>query len=92
MLTDAELRQYENLVRDADRREIKSFVSDKVFSLRRKSDATVRSMDCIWVRKWKTRPSAKNKGEIKSRLVVRGFLDPQKRHVSRYSCLTLYTF
>jgi len=85
MLTDAEMRQYENLVREADRREIKSFVSDKVFRLRRKVEATVRPMDCIWVRKWKTRPTSECKGEVKSRLVVRGFLDPQKRHVSRYS-------
>ncbi len=83
MLTDAEMRQHENLVREADRKEIRSFVSDKVFRLKRKSKATVRSMDCIWVRKWKTRPSAQNKGEIKSRLVARGFLDLQKRYVSR---------
>ena len=85
MMTDAEMRQHEDLVREADHKEIKSFVSDKVFRLRRRAEATVRPVDCIWVRKWKTRPSKGVRGEVKSRLVVRGFLDPQKRHVSRYA-------
>ena len=37
------------------------------------------------MRKRKQRPTQHHRGEVKSRLVVRGFLDPQKRHVARYS-------
>ena len=85
MLTDAEMRQHTSLVKEADRREIKSFIQDKVFSLKRRSEATVRPMDCIWVREWKTRFSAQTRGEFKSRRVVRGFLGPRKRHVSPYA-------
>ena len=33
--------------------------------------------------KWKRRPTKGDPGEVKSRLVVRGFLDPQKKHVDR---------
>ena len=35
-------------------------------------------MSCLWLRKWKGE-------EVRSRLVVRGFLDPQKKMVARYS-------
>ena len=85
MLTTDELFRHSALVQAADEWEIKSFVDDKVFQLIRRQDAPVRPMDCLWVRKWKRKPTANDPGEVKSRLVVRGFLDPQKRHVSRYS-------
>jgi len=85
MLTQEELYAHSHLVQAADAREVKSFIDDKVFRLIRRSEAPIRPMDCLWVRKWKRKPTAKDPGEVKSRLVVRGFLDPQKRHVSRYS-------
>ena len=85
MLTSDELRQHEGFVREADKREMKSFVDDKVFRLIKREESSVRTMDCLWIRKWKRRPSANDHGEVKSRLVVRGFLDPQKRHVAKYS-------
>ena len=85
MLSQEELHTHEALVREADAREVKSFIDDKVFKLVRRDAVNIRTMDCIWVRKSKRKPTPKDRGEIKSRLVVRGFLDPQKRHVSRYS-------
>ena len=85
MLTDDELWTHYALVQAADKQEMKSFVDDKVFRFIRRNDAKVRTMDCLWVRKWKRKPTANDPGEVKSRLVVRGFLDPQKRHVSRHS-------
>ena len=70
-------------MREADAREVKSFIDDKVFKLVRRDAVNIRTMDCIWVRKWKRKPTPKDRGEVKSRLVVRGFLDLQKRHVAR---------
>ena len=78
MLTTDELFRHSALVQAADEREIKSFVDDKVFQLIRRQDAPVRPMDCLWVRKWKRKPTANDPGEVKSRLVVRGFLDSQR--------------
>ena len=77
MLSPEDLVKYKDLVREADEKEIKAFVSDKVFKVVPLKDAT-NKMNCLWLRTWK--------GDIvKSRLVVRGFLDKQKKMVSRYS-------
>ena len=78
MLTEQDLRDYSDLVYEADLKEIQSFVSDKVFKLCQRTSAKQRPMSCLWVRKRKG-------DEVKARPCVRGFLDPQKRHVSRYS-------
>ena len=77
MLSEADLAKHEQLVREADMREIKSFVDDKVFRVALRSQAKS-TMSCLWLRKWKG-------AEVKSRLVVRGILAPQKKMVARYS-------
>ena len=58
-------------------KDIKSFVDDKVFKVTLRSQAKS-TMSCLWLRKWTGK-------EVNSRLVVRGFLDPQKAMVARYS-------
>ena len=58
--------------------EIKSFIDDKVFNLVRRDAVNIRTMDCIWVRKWKRKPIPKDRGEVNIWLVVRGSLIPQR--------------
>ena len=77
MLSHEDLHKYEHLVREADARGINSFVDDKVFQVTPRPHAD-NTMSCLWFRKWKGQ-------DINSRLVVRGFLNPQKKMVARYS-------
>ena len=73
MLSEEDLRKHEKLVREADMKEIKSFVDDKVFKVALRSQAKS-TMSCLWLRKWKGK-------EVKSRLVVRGSLDLSLIHI-----------
>ena len=50
MLSQEELHTHEALVREADAREVKSFIDDKVFKLVRRDAVNIRTMNCIWVR------------------------------------------
>ena len=69
---------------EADHKELESFVREKVFKKIWHQDATTRPIDAVWVRRWKKDPST-GKYTIKSRLCIRGFLDPQKSLVSTRS-------
>ena len=64
MLTEAEVREFDALVREADMREVKSFVDDEVFRTDKRQNANVRPMDCLWIRKWKRRPAKNDKDEV----------------------------
>ena len=86
ILSPQELVTFENDVKEADRAEIASFIQYKVFECARKSTAKYRPMMCIWVRRWKFKGQGSEKRRIiKSRLCVRGFLDPQKQGLSKHS-------
>ena len=76
MLTDAEMAANWDKVEAADRKELMSFVTHDVFKLVKKSSLWTDALDAIWVRKRKKMPD----GSVvfKSRLCIRGFLDPQR--------------
>ena len=67
----------EKEVREADEKDPECCGRYKVFKVAMRSEAK-NTMSCLWLRKWKGK-------EVKSRLVVRGFLDPQKNMVARDS-------
>ena len=77
-LTEAEIAQHWRLVDEADRKELQQFVDEAIFRLRhvRSLDGGMDVMDAVWVRKWKK--LADGTYIVKSRLCIRGFLDPQK--------------
>ena len=63
-------------VEAADRKELQSFITHDVFRLVKKSNLWTEALDAVWVRKRKKMPD----GSVvfKSRLCIRGFLDPQR--------------
>ena len=82
LLTDDDLRRYPKLVDEADRKELKAFVSHKVFVAKYKRDLPrdANCVDCVWVRKW-----AKLHVQVKSRMCARGCFDKQKYTIDRHS-------
>ena len=74
LLTEQDVIDYWPLVDAADKAEIASFVKEKVFKLIFHSQADQWPIDAVWVRRWKG-------NQVKSRLCIRGFLDPQKHLV-----------
>ena len=86
ILTAHDLITHEQEVIAADRDEIHSFVKFRVFEVARRSKARFRPMSCVWVRRWKYKTINNIKTRVvKSRLCVRGFLDPQKTGLSKHS-------
>ena len=75
--------KYRSLIAAADRAELQSFVDEKIFKKIWAQQATTRAIDAVWVRRWKC--VAKEGYIIKSRLCIRGFLDPHKSLVSTRS-------
>ena len=70
------------LIKEADHRELRSFVEHKVFEPlhRSKLPKGTNLVDCVWVRKW-----AERGVKIKSRLCARGCFDRQKYFIERHS-------
>ena len=64
----------------ADKKEIASILQQGVWEKVRRTGYQSGVMDAIWVRKWKRMPNGTL--EIKSRLCLRGYLDPQKDALS----------
>ena len=56
LLTDEELAKYWKEV-EADRKEVESFVVERIFQLCHVKSATQRPMDALWVRKRKRGPN-----------------------------------
>jgi hypothetical protein len=82
-LTDEEVGANQYEVEKADRAELESFNLEGVFALTHANSATQRPIDAVWVRK---RKWVDGKLVFKSRLCIRGFLDPQKHCLpTRYS-------
>eukprot|EP00971_Amphidinium_carterae_P232725 4618621-Amphidinium_carterae.1 len=71
MLTEEELRRYEKEVVAADKKEIDSFVTHRVFApkLKQLLPAGIKLMTCIMLRKWKRMQDGTR--VIKSRLCAR---------------------
>ena len=86
-LSAAELIQFETEVMAADAAEVKSFLDHKVFGTTLPTaHCQLRAMSCTWVRKWKwTVIDGKRVRIVKSRLCVRGFMDPQKHKLTKHS-------
>ena len=80
LLSEQDIIENFAAVDKADRDEIKSFVTHKVFQLDVQSNSS-NEVDAVWIRKWKTR----NPPVIKSRMCGRGFLDSQKSKIDRHS-------
>ena len=79
MLSAEDMVKFEHLVKQADADELKSFVHHGVFKVCKREFVRMRPMTCVWVRRWKYKMvDGKKQRVIKSRLCVRGFLDPQK--------------
>ena len=83
-VTDADKVKYKDKIEKADRAELQSFVDEKIFRKVWAQQASTRAIDAVWVRRWKQDPKTKE-WIIKSRLCIRGFLDPQKSFVSTRS-------
>ena len=81
-LTAEDFVKYEREIIEADRKEIEGFLKHKIFEVKNLMSATQRPMSCVWVRKWKIKDG---KRIVKSRLCVRGFLDPQKSMLTKHS-------
>lgn len=75
-LTEEEIVKHWTTVEKADRAEVKQFVDEKVFKKKYYYDVNIDVIDAIWIRKWKQ--LADGTIIVKSRLCVRGFLDPQR--------------
>ena len=83
ILTQADVEYYfHSHVEAADRAELQSFVNEKVFKLIYADQADQRPIDAVWVRRWKL---SNGVWIVKSRLCIRGFLDPQRHLVSTRS-------
>ena len=82
LLTPDDEWRYPHLVREADYRELHSFVIHKVFQPVRKQHLPKGSnvVDCVWVRKWAERGI-----KVKSRMCARGCFDRQKYFIERHS-------
>lgn len=71
------MRKFEDQVRAADRLDVEAFAKNKIFKLQSLQSASLRPCECIWVRRWKWESVGNNRVRlIKSRLCVRGYLDP----------------
>lgn len=66
-------------VEKADRKKIKQFVDEYVFKKKYYLDLDIDAIDAIWVRKLKQ--LADGTTIVKSRLCIRGFLDPQRSSI-----------
>ena len=79
-LTDSDLAQYPDQVREADRKELNQFLKFNVFKKKHFSRLPKGSnlVDCTWIRVWK-------KGKVKSRLCARGCFDNQKQLIEKHS-------
>ena len=86
VLSQQDLITYEKEVIAADRDEIHSFIRFKVFEITKRNNARIRPMSTVWVRRWKHKIVGGSRVRVvKSRLCVRGFLDPQKQGLSKHS-------
>eukprot|EP00971_Amphidinium_carterae_P349209 6490899-Amphidinium_carterae.1 len=85
ILSEDELRTHEDMVKEADLNEIRSFVTHKVWTpiLWEEVDYDVKVMKCVWIRKWKTLMNGTR--IIKSRLCVKGFMDSQLPYLSTHA-------
>ena len=78
MLSVAGLAEHWSAVEAADRKELSAFVKHQVLKKRLKHTCFHSDVqDAIWLRRWKW-DVASLKWMIKSRMCIRGFLDPQK--------------
>ena len=89
-LTADDLVTFEADVRAADEKELSAFVKHKIFEPQPLHRARKRPCQRIWVRRWNwstgmVQGRQVRKRIIKSRLCVRGYLDPQKWQLSRHS-------
>ena len=88
-MNENDIQKYWPLVEAADRKELKAFLTFKVFALAwRQPGQTYNEVDGVWVRKWKHNPQAKPpepEWVVKSRMCGRGFLDKQRHEVQRHS-------
>ena len=82
LLTDDDMWKYPHLVREADHRELHSFVTHQVFQpvLKKNLPKGTNMVDCVWVRKW-----AERGVKVKSRMCARGCFDRQKYFIERHS-------
>lgn len=78
-LSEEEIIRHWTQVEVADRAEIKQFVDERVFRKKFYMDVDIDVTDAIWIRKWKQ--LADGAIILKSRLCVRGFLDPQRSSI-----------
>ena len=77
-LTEQEIIDNWAEVEAADHKELKQFVDEKVWGLRKSSTVKNKPIDAIWVRKWKYyMVDGKRIRKVKPRLCARGFLDAQ---------------
>ena len=83
LLTPEQCRYYAKEVHEADLKEARSFVDNKVFKAIHKAKVDCSVIDAIWVHKWKQLPDGTH--IIKSRLCARCFLDPQKTSLPTHS-------
>ena len=85
-LSPEEMVKHEEDIKLADLEEIRSFISNDVWRLRRARDAKTKPIDCTWVRKFKLKMiNGRKTRVIKCRLCIRGFADPQKNDVFKSS-------
>ena len=76
-ISKQDMIDYKDLIDAADRKELQSFVDERIFRKMWAQNATTRAIDAIWVRSWKWDTDTQSYA-VKSRLCIRGFLDPQK--------------
>ena len=74
-LTLEDAAKHWKLVEAADRKELESFNENEIFKLTHYDSVDVDPIDAVWVRKWKRMQDGSL--IVKSRLCIRGFLDPQ---------------
>ena len=79
-MTEEDFRNFPDLIREADRKELSQFVHYKVFKKRHlpRLPPGANLVDCTWIRVWK-------KGKVKSRLCARGCFDKQKQLIEKHS-------
>ena len=86
-LSHSEMLEHEAEIVEADGKEIAQFLQFGVWELAAR-EPSHKPISCTWVRKWKRTTRDKDGNwlrKIKSRLCVRGFLDPQKSVLSKHS-------
>ena len=81
-LTEEEMRRFARLVLEADRKELKAFVTHEIFEPLLIDDLPDKAniVDCTWVREWKVKHK-----EVKSRLCARGCFDRPKNFIEKHS-------